>query len=151
MRKTMIVVATAALAVGSTSLSTSASAFGLVRLGGFGLVHPGFGVAHPGFGLAHPGFGPAHVGGGYGLGHLSGSLGGRRFGSWPSYGGYSYGGGPYYGGYAYGREPYYGDYANGGGPYYGDSARAYHTRSGRHTRRPAHTATLRLAAHHERR
>jgi hypothetical protein len=45
MRKIMIVVATAVLAVGSTSLSTSASAFGLGHLGGFGLVHLGFGLA----------------------------------------------------------------------------------------------------------
>jgi hypothetical protein len=45
MHKIMIVVATAVLAVGSTSLSTSASAFGLGHLGGFGLVHPGFGLA----------------------------------------------------------------------------------------------------------
>jgi hypothetical protein len=48
MRKTMIVVATAALAVGSTSLSTSASAFGLGHLGGFSLGHPSFGLGHPG-------------------------------------------------------------------------------------------------------
>ena len=53
MRKTMLVVATAVLAVGSTSLSTSASAFGLVHLSGLDLVHPHFGLAHPGgFGLA---------------------------------------------------------------------------------------------------
>jgi hypothetical protein len=106
MRKTVIVVATAVLAVGSTSLSTSASAFGLLPLGGLGLVHPGLGLAQPGFRLARPGFGPAHIGGGYGLGHLDGSISGRRFGGGPSYGGYTYGGQPYYGDDANADESY---------------------------------------------
>jgi hypothetical protein len=107
MRKTTIVIAAAVLAVGGTSLSTSASAFGLVHLGGLGLVHPGFGLARPGFGLARPGFGPGRIGGGYGLGHLDGSFGGRRFGGAPYYGGYARGG---YRGYGYRAVPLYGGY-----------------------------------------
>ena len=93
MRKTMIVVAAAVLAVGSTSLSTSASAFGLVPLGGFGLIHPGFalghlgglGLVHPGPGLAHPGggFAFARPGEGYGLGHFDGSFGGHALAARP--------------------------------------------------------------------
>ena len=111
MRKTMIVVAAAVLAVSSTSLSTSASAFGLVPLGGFGLIHPGFGLGHlgglglvhPGPGLAHPGggFALAHPGEGYGLGHFDGSFGGHRFGGSPYHGGYDQGGETFYRGYAY--------------------------------------------------
>jgi hypothetical protein len=126
MRKTMIVIATAVLAVGSTSLSTSASAFGLVHLGGLGLVHPGFGLIHPGFGLARPGFGPGDIGGGYGLGHLDGSFGDRRFGGGPyahgGYHGYAYRAAPYYGGY-YGAQPY-GGYTYGSGSSGGDDAYA---------------------------
>src|SRR5262249_4348812 len=78
MRKTMIVVATAVLAVGGTSLSTSASAFGLLPLGGLGLVPPGgLGLIHPGLGLPHPGggFGLPHPGGGFGLPHPGGGYG----------------------------------------------------------------------------
>src|SRR5215469_16052433 len=113
MRKTMIIVAAAILAVGSTSLSTSASAFGLGPLGGFGLIHPGFGLGHfgglglvhpgPGFVLAQPrgGFAFAHPGGGYGLGHFDGSFGGDRFGGLHYNGGYDHGGESFYRGYAY--------------------------------------------------
>ena len=120
MRKTMIVVATAALAIGSTSLPTPASAFGLLgHLGGFGLIHPGLAVphlgglghpgfvGHPGF-LGHPGFGPAHIRGGYGLGHLDDGFGGRRAGGWPYRGGYARRDGSFYRGYAYGVAPLYG-------------------------------------------
>jgi hypothetical protein len=116
MRKTMIVVAAAVLAVGSTSLSTSASAFRLVPLGGFGFIHPGFG-----FVLAQPrgGFAFAHPGEGYGLGHFDSSFGGHRFGGSPYHGGYDYGGQSYYGGQAY-----YGDNSDDAGPYDGDSAYA---------------------------
>src|SRR5262249_11749794 len=117
MRKTVIVVATAVLAVGSTSLSTSASAFGLVPLGGFGLIHPGFGLAHPG-----GGFGFAHPGEGYGLGHFDGSFGGHRFGGSPYHGGYGHGGEPFYRGYAYRAAPLYGGYDYGGQYYYGGQA-----------------------------
>ncbi|OKO85093.1 hypothetical protein AC630_06975 [Bradyrhizobium sp. AS23.2] len=109
----MIVVATAVLTVGCTSLSTSASAFGLVHLGGFGLVHPGFGLVHPGFGLAH-------TNGGYRLGQLRGSLGGRRVGGWLSHDRYAHGGGSFYRSYAYRSAPFYGGgYGYVGQPYYG--------------------------------
>ena len=99
MGKTMIVVAAAVLAVGSTSLSTSASAFGLIPLGGFGLVHPGFA-----------------------LGHLDGSISGRRFGGGPSYGGYDHGGESFHRGYTYPATPLYGGYDYGGQSYYGGQA-----------------------------
>jgi hypothetical protein len=109
MRKIVIVVATAVLAVGSTSLSTSASAFGLIHLGGLGLVHPGFGFGRlGGLGPLHPSFGLPHTDGGYGVGRLGGSFDGRRFGGSPYGGGYHHGGGPFYGGYAYRTAPLYG-------------------------------------------
>src|SRR5262245_26633842 len=81
MRKTMIVVAAAVLAVGSTSLSTSASAFGLVPLGGFGLIHPGFGLGHlGGLGLVHPGpgFVLAQPRGGFAFAHPADGYGRRN-------------------------------------------------------------------------
>src|SRR5215471_18933782 len=81
MRKTMIVVAAAVLAVGSTSLSTSASAFGLLPLGGFGLIHPGFGLGHlGGLGLVHPGpgFVLAQPRGGFAFAHPGESYGIRQ-------------------------------------------------------------------------